>query len=60
MMGAFDEDEFEYDDESERCPDCGAWPEEYHEMDCSFDDDGEDDPEDCGSHNHPGCARCGF
>jgi hypothetical protein len=28
----------------ERCPDCGAWPEDYHEMDCAYDDD--DDIED--------------
>lgn len=26
----------------ERCSECGAWPEEYHEMDCSFSDDDDD------------------
>lgn len=43
----FDEPE---DPDNERCPECGAWPEEYHEMDCSrgYDDENdecEDDPD---------------
>jgi hypothetical protein len=51
-------DDPDYDDEaweesSDRCPDCGAYPEEYHEMDCGYSDDDEDiDAEvmDCSSH----------
>ena len=29
-------------DESMRCPDCGAYPEEDHLIDCSYDDEDDD------------------
>lgn len=46
-------------DESERCSECGAWPEEYHEMDCSIgDDEAAEDAADCDSVYHPGCQKC--
>lgn len=62
-MSDFDDgypyDEDEPDDESERCPECGAWPEEYHEMDCSIgDDEDAEDAADCDSPYHPGCSNC--
>lgn len=60
---AMSDDGYPYDDEdcedeSERCPECGAWPEEYHEMDCTIgDDEAEEDAADCESVYHPGCTR---
>lgn len=57
-------DDYPYDDEepednSERCPECGAYPEDYHEIDCSRGDcDEDEDPADCASPNHPGCRKC--
>ena len=58
------DDGYPYDDEEpedpfgERCPECGAWPEEWHEWDCSRGDCDDDDPADCSSPNHPGCRKC--
>jgi hypothetical protein len=46
------------DDDAARCPDCGAYPEEYHEMDCGYDDDDDIDAEECADIYHPGCPKC--
>lgn len=46
------------DDDDERCPECGAYFEEYHDWDCSHSDDDFEYAWDCDSPYHPGCSRC--
>ena len=54
-----DDDDVDEQAESERCPECGAYFEEYHDWDCSYGDDEEEaDPADCASLSHPGCRKC--
>lgn len=59
--GGYPFDEEESDDESERCPECGAYFEEFHEPDCSQasrEVEEWEDAQDCTHPSHPGCHKC--